>query len=431
MPAPTVTPPSAFPLRSVATDENAYVVEVEAWANGMPVFGAQVAAVGVFVEASGVQTALDRTAAAASEVQAVLGASAATAAASASAASAAVYANFDLLFLGSKAANPATDNSGGVLLVGATYFNTVAHEARVWTGAAWIQATAGAGYMPLVGGTFTGPLEIGSALQLSGDISPAQITANQNDYNPAGLANATILRLSTDAARNVTGLQGGLAGRPILIINTGAFDLVLKDADAGSTAANRFDIGGDLLLATKQGCALVYDATSSRWRLVGAPRSTLAPDVIIQDQLSAQALTAATWNTRQLNTVVRNQGSLAVLSSNQITLPAGTYLLRGRAALKDNSNSTASGKLRFYNVTDAAAITPSGDAVTSISTADAATGTTVVKPVASAEVVATVTLTGSKAIRLEMYASATAIGGGGAGGDAIEVYATVEITKIG
>ncbi len=44
---------------------------------------------------------------------------------------------------------------------------------------------------------------------LTGDISPSQITSNQNDYNPTGLSGASTLRLSTDASRNITGLQGG------------------------------------------------------------------------------------------------------------------------------------------------------------------------------------------------------------------------------
>ncbi len=54
------------------------------------------------------------------------------------------------------------------------------------------------------------------------------------------------------------------------------------------------------------------------------------PDVIIEDQKPSgthggNASTGA--NTRNLNTFVRNVGSLASLSSDQFTLPAGTYLI--------------------------------------------------------------------------------------------------------
>jgi len=50
-----------------------------------------------------------------------------------------------------------------------------------------------------------------TSVALQGDISPAQITSNQNDYNPTGLATAGVLRLSSDAARNVTGIAAQAA----------------------------------------------------------------------------------------------------------------------------------------------------------------------------------------------------------------------------
>src|SRR3990167_10882133 len=40
---------------------------------------------------------------------------------------------------------------------------------------------------------------------LTGDITPAQITSNQDNYNPTGLSSASVLRLATDASRDITG----------------------------------------------------------------------------------------------------------------------------------------------------------------------------------------------------------------------------------
>jgi hypothetical protein len=103
-------------------------------------------------------------------------------------------------------------------------------------------------------------------------LSPAQITSNQNDYNPTGFNNggapygASILRLSTDASRDITGLVGGLSGRLLIIQNVGTNNIVLKHEDAGSTAANRFAIGADLTLAADEGLMLWYDNTTQRWR---------------------------------------------------------------------------------------------------------------------------------------------------------------------
>ena len=55
----------------------------------------------------------------------------------------------EVLFLGSKASNPTTNNQGGTLIVGCKYFNTTAGEDRVWTGTNWVSSTA-------VGGTVSG-----------------------------------------------------------------------------------------------------------------------------------------------------------------------------------------------------------------------------------------------------------------------------------
>ncbi len=105
---------------------------------------------------------------------------------------------------------------------------------------------------------------------LTGDISPSQITSNQNDYSPTGLSGASVLRINSDAARNITGLGGGSDGRLIFIFNVGSFAITLKSQDTGSTAGNRFGIPADLVIAAGAGTALYYDNTSARWRLFGS-----------------------------------------------------------------------------------------------------------------------------------------------------------------
>lgn len=66
----------------------------------------------------------------------------ATSAANSATAAATSYDDFDDRYLGSKAANPTTDNDGNALLVGALYWNSVAGQMRVWDGAAWQAAYA-------------------------------------------------------------------------------------------------------------------------------------------------------------------------------------------------------------------------------------------------------------------------------------------------
>lgn len=115
--------------------------------------------------------------------------------------------------------------------------------------------------------TLAGTTEVSGALKWLGDISPSQLTANTNDWNPTGLSTATVIRFSTDAARDITGLAGGADGRVIVLHNVGSQDGVLKDESGSSTAANRFAFSADVTLAGDQSVTLRYDATSSRWRI--------------------------------------------------------------------------------------------------------------------------------------------------------------------
>jgi Pectate lyase superfamily protein len=99
-------------------------------------------------------------------------------------------------------------------------------------------------------------------------ISPAQLVANTNDWNPTDLAKASFIRLSTDASRDITGIVGGSSLRELTLLNVGAFNAVLKH-DVTSTAANRFLCPGsaDFTLTPNARAILLYDSTSSRWRV--------------------------------------------------------------------------------------------------------------------------------------------------------------------
>jgi hypothetical protein len=110
---------------------------------------------------------------------------------------------------------------------------------------------------------------LGGGLVMAGDVSPASIGANQNNYAPTGHATASVLRLTASAAYNVTGLAGGVDGRILTIMNVGTNTITLKNQDAASTAANRFAFGTDLVLSPDRTVGLIYDSTSQRWRAGG------------------------------------------------------------------------------------------------------------------------------------------------------------------
>ena len=115
----------------------------------------------------------------------------------------------------------------------------------------------------------TGFANLGSrSIAFTGSITPSQITSDQNNYNPTGLSTASTLRISTDATRNITGLQGGSNGRALLLHNIGSNSLVLPNESGSSDAANRFDVGSDITIGSKGLAILQYDSTSSRWRVI-------------------------------------------------------------------------------------------------------------------------------------------------------------------
>jgi hypothetical protein len=120
-------------------------------------------------------------------------------------------------------------------------------------------------------GTVIAVESIAGNLDLKGIISPVQITAQQNDYAPSGLAAATVLRLSSDNdSRAITGLAAQNSGSLRVIENVGSTDLLLYHEHTSSSAANRFDTGGPAVVIAKGGVAVLkYDGTTSRWRVLG------------------------------------------------------------------------------------------------------------------------------------------------------------------
>lgn len=110
------------------------------------------------------------------------------------------------------------------------------------------------------------------AFQFSGILTPAQITADQNDYSPTGIATATWLRLTSDAARNINGIAASTntAGRILLCtnVNGAANSITFQNENAGSAAANRFNFtsGTNKVVAQNSTLGLIYDNSTQRWR---------------------------------------------------------------------------------------------------------------------------------------------------------------------
>lgn len=105
----------------------------------------------------------------------------------------------------------------------------------------------------------------------TGVTSPAQIVANTNDYTGAAGA-FSVIRFSTDAARNITGLTAGVAGRLALLINIGTQTAVFTHNDAASTAGNRLLNASGANKTVQAGGSYFawYDGTSAAWRQIAS-----------------------------------------------------------------------------------------------------------------------------------------------------------------
>lgn len=110
--------------------------------------------------------------------------------------------------------------------------------------------------------------------QTHGALTPAQLTADQNNYAPTGLQYASVLRLDADQIRTITGLTGGYDGRIIVVHNVGATadsTIVFSRENASSTAANRFTLTEDRIIDPNGKAVFQYDGASSRWRCISDP----------------------------------------------------------------------------------------------------------------------------------------------------------------
>jgi hypothetical protein len=99
--------------------------------------------------------------------------------------------------------------------------------------------------------------------------TPATLVADVNNYSPS---NASLWRLSSDAARDITGILSSykIVGRTLTIINVGSNNIILKNESGLSSTFNRIitGTGSDITLLPNNSINLIKDFISSRWRII-------------------------------------------------------------------------------------------------------------------------------------------------------------------
>lgn len=163
--------------------------------------------------------------------------------------------------------------------------------------------------------------------------------------NSTGVASFTAGTVSAPSITPSGDLNTGIwfpAADTIAFSTSGTEDFRFGPAGQLGIAGANYGTAGQVLTSGGSGAA-------PSWATFSASG---VPDVILEDQKSSGTGggggVEGAWTTRTLNTAYRNSGSLATLSSNQFTLPAGTFYINCRSPFF-YANSFY--RIRLWNVT--------------------------------------------------------------------------------
>lgn len=214
------------------------------------------------------------------------------------------------------------------------------------------------------------------------------------------------------AGSNVTLTYDDVAGTLTIAASGGGGVAVEDEGVEVLASATRFDFTGTGVTVTDGGSGQANVSISG-----GAGAALLH----VRDEkaagTAAGTFTAGAWQTRTLNTIATNEISGATLTSNEVSLPAGTYEVDATSP----AYNVGRHKARLYNVT--------GTAVLVVGASDFAPGGSY----GQARVRGRFTLTSTSSVRLEHRCDATQASNGlgvESNYGIAEVYADLMIRKV-
>lgn len=205
---------------------------------------------------------------------------AAAAAAASEASAAQSFDDFDDRYLGSKAADPTTDNDGQLLQQGALYWNTISNVMRVWTGGGWEDFGGGAG---ATGGG-------NDQVFLEGDaIITQSYIIGQNYQKPC--------TISIASPAVITQTNSFIAGQPIWFNTTGALPTGITPLKDYYVIASGLSTSSFQIAATPGGAAINTSGTQSGSHTCGPIKNAITPgDILIADGVEITAPDSAVWS---------------------------------------------------------------------------------------------------------------------------------------
>lgn len=190
--------------------------------------------------------------------------------------------------------------------------------------------------------------------------------------------------------------------------------VITIDPDGSET----IDGSTTITLDTGQSCFVFCNGTLFRTIGIAVPNKVAHYQKQETSGTIGPSLPSGSWQTYPIDTEVSDPDSIGSLSSNQITLGAGTYIIDAYAISSRHTGSAVDAVLRLRNVTDGATIAKGPKTVNSLS----------IPPTCSVHGI--LAITASKAIELQIYMSGANAGAGSMSTGENEVYASVMITKI-
>jgi hypothetical protein len=146
-----------------------------------------------------------------------------------------------------------------------------------------------------------------NAVNFDSVISPASLSTNQNNWSPAGLSTANVIRFSCSPTVNITGLAAPATdGQVIVFDNVGTINCTLTANDANSTAANRFLFDKPLVVRPSRTLTVKYDLTSAGW--------------VLWQEVTTQPAAGQFKNLRTLNATNALGDTLPATPNNQVTM---------------------------------------------------------------------------------------------------------------